>query len=482
MKNSLSKGPAGYRNISLFMKHPRLLFNLLIATAISGHAPLSSAQEKADARLELARQLNERLGEQVERTAQGETLRQSCEQPNTFPPESHVFLVRLDRGIEVVTESHREEGIFIQKDYFMHESKVYAHRVSQHVPYPDGKTKRIAESYFLFDKGTPFYRSGFTARVPVEDMSPDFSKIKTRTKETEIPLPAGLEGWGDKLTAHAFDIARTFRKGVGRYTFGDWDAWLIKGAPAEGSGDPPVRSQDWLPSPDTLVLPVRKSESPDGIFSIGWGYKKGPVNWAKLAEPESQPDIKSPPQFSSKVGVGPIKDGLEDDTNFILHHLSQKPLCELDLHYPGERQRFNHDELLAHWSPSSSCVVVIVTAKWESEYGQIAWIKDGKSEGSCDMLKPLEKVAKEAVLKSKHPAAKRLKGEDADSYCFTLQKIVVEDDGSFEASVSGEIPKDDDLASAYYVVQINGTFSPDIAGGEAVLKTTKTRVMPPTEQ
>ena len=364
----------------------------------------------------------------------------------------------------------------------MHEYKVYACRISQHVPYPDGKTKRIAENYYLFDKGTPFYRSGFTARVPIGEMSPDLSKVKTRTKEKEIPLPSGLEGWGDKLTAHAFDIARTFRKGVGRYTFGEWDAWLLKDAPPEGSGDPPVRPIGWLPSPDTLVLPVEKSASADGLFSIGWGYKKGPVDWAKLVDPESQPDIKTPPQFSTKIGAGPITGGLENDTNFILHHLSQKPLCELGLHYPGERQRFNHDELLAYWSPTDTCVVVIVTAKWESEYAQIAWIKDGKSEGSYDVLLPLEKAAKEAVLKSKHPAAKRMKGENADSYSFTLQKIVIEDDGTFEAAVSGEIPKDDDFRSAYYEVLVNGVLSPGTAGGEASLKLTSARVLPPTDQ
>ncbi|HSI65681.1 MAG TPA: hypothetical protein VLE43_21325, partial [Candidatus Saccharimonadia bacterium] len=226
----------------------------------------------------LVQELSTRLEVQMTRFDKYETLRQEYTNSSESSPRRHVFLMRLERGIEVVTESHTGDGVFTQKDYFLHESKVYAHRVSHHEPTLDGKMKRVAESYFLFDgDGNPIYRSQVVTRVPAEVKAPDLSKIK----EQEVPLPAGMEGWVNKLTARAFGIARTFRPGIGRYTFGDWDAWLLKNAPPEEEEELEQwdRPEDWLPSDDTLVLPVGDSSSPDGLFQIGWGYEKGPVDW-----------------------------------------------------------------------------------------------------------------------------------------------------------------------------------------------------------
>jgi hypothetical protein len=421
-------------------------------------------------------ELNERLAEQVSRTAKNEILRQSWGYPDYLPPTSHEQLVRLGQGVEIVTESHAENNVFTQRDYYLHDSKVYAMRVTHHDPCLDGKTKRVAESCFFFDKDAPIYRSGFTARVPLGDIKPDLPKVKTRTKEREAPLPPGLEGWGDKLTARAFDIVRTFRAGVGRYAFGEWDAWLLKNAPPEGSGDFTARDKDWLPAAETLALPVRESASPDGLFSIGWGYEQGPVDWKKLATVELSPGWGAV-TFSTKMADGPLTGGLEKDGNFLLNHVTGESLCKLGIYYPGERQRFNHDELLAYWSPTSACVVTVVTAKWLSEFAHIAWVKDGRCDGSYDVLEPLQKAATDAVLKTKHPSAKRLRGEDA-GFCFSLWKILLEDDGSFEATVTGEIPKDD-APGGYYEVNIEGAFSPGAKDGPALLKVNKTNVLPP---
>lgn len=424
--------------------------------------------------MQLAQELSERLGQQVEHAKVAETLKQTWEYPDRLPVGSHTLLVRLGKGVEVVTESHTEDDVFTQKDYFLHESKVYAHRISRHDPCVDGKTKRITESYILFDKGTPFYRSGFTARVPLKEMAPDLAKVKTRTKEHEVPLPPGLEGWGDKLTAYAFDIVRTFRSGVGRYTFADWDGWLLKDAPPEGSGGPPVRTATWLPPADTLVLPVMESTSPDGLNAIGWGYEKGPVNWKQLASVEQSP-AEGGVTFSTKLADLSQDDPLRHDGNFVMNAITGKPLCKMGLYYPGERQRFNHDELLAYWSPTSTCVVTIVTAKWFSEYAHVAWIKDGKCEGSYDVKEPLTAAAVAAGKKAKHAAAKRLLADD--DYCYTLSKILVDDDGTFEALVVGEIPKDNEPGNFFEVV-IEGTFSPGEKDGPAGLKVSKIKVLP----
>lgn len=248
-------------------------------------------------------------------------------------------------------------------------------------------------------------------------------------------------------------------------------------APSAGFGDSPQRTKDWLPAADTLVLPVQGSVSPDGRYSIGWGYETGPVDWKKLAHIEEGTDWGAV-TFSTKLATGPLDEALENDGNFLLDHRTGKPLCKLGLYYPGERQRFNHDELIAQWSPSSACVAVIVTQKWETEFAHLAWISGGKSAGSHDILKPLIVVAREALMKSRHPAAERLRGED--DYGYTLSDIQLKDDGSFAATLSGEVPKLDAL-EAFFQVQIEGLFAPGAAGESASLKLGGANVLLPQE-
>ena len=93
-----------------------------------------------------------------------------------------------------------------------------------------------------------------------------------------------------------------------------------------------------------------------------------------------------------------------------------------------------------------------------------------------------EGAATDALLKSKHPAAKRLRKEEPGSYAFTLSNILVEDDGSFEASVVGQVPKDDDPSGSYDVV-IEGKFNPpakEETKSSAKLQVRKVRVLPPS--
>jgi hypothetical protein len=182
--------------------------------------------------------------------------------------------------------------------------------------------------------------------------------------------------------------------------------------------------------------------------------------------------------FSTKLAEGQLTPELEADGNFLLNRLNGKPLAKLGLDYPGERQRFNHDELLAYWSPGSTCFVSIATQKWFTEGAEIAWIKDGKCEGSNDILKPLHEATTEAVIKSKHPAAKRV-SKDREGFDFTLSDIMVEDDGAFEAKVVGQIPKDD-APGGYYEAIIKGTFTPKAAGESAGLKVSKITILSTT--
>lgn len=420
----------------------------------------------------LAQQFNERLGKQMGKLGEFETLRQSYLHPRTMVPTSHVFLLRVGHGIEVVTESHSEDGVFVQKDYFFEEGKVYAHRVSHQVPCMDGKMKRVTENYFLIQDGKPFYRTLVSARVPLTEKEPNL----TKAKEQATSLPPNLEGWADKLTARAYAIARTFRPGIGRYAFGEWDGWLLKNAPPEGTGEEKPRTADWLPPADTSVLSIPKSESPEGFYEIGWGYEKGPIDWKALAYIESSNTGRHSVTFSTKLAEGNLPPELAKDGNFLLNRSNGKIITELGFCHPGERQRFNHDELILQWSPSSTCFVTIATQKWFTEGAEIAWIKDGKCEGSNDILKPLHEATTEAVLKSKHPAAKRVR-EDRESFEFTLSNLMVEDDGAFEGKVVGQIPKDD-APGGYYEASIKGAFTQKPQGESAALKANKITILP----
>ncbi len=466
----------------------KLSFTILAAVPLLACAGALSAKEPAappapaNPNMEAAQELAARLEDVKRRISGMETLRQEQEYPRAMPPRGHVYLLRLDRGIEVVTESHTEDDFFIQKDYFLHESKVYAHRISVQQPCLDGKTKRVANNIILFHEGKPIYRSHLVVRVPVSQAEPDLSK----GREREVPLPPGLEGWQDRLTARAFNIARTFRPGIGRYAFGDWDAWLLRDAPPEGPIDvlDSDRDENWVPPEGTLVLPVHDSMSPDDLFEIGFGYEKGPVDWSALSFLEGQPTDKHRyPTFSTKLASGQLTPELEDYRNFLLNRVTGKPLVTLGIAYPGERQRFNHDELLVHWSPGSQCFVVRAEQKWFTEYAEVGWIKEGRCEASYDVLQPLQKAALDAVLKTKHPAAKRLRveGTDDDGYAFSIVKMLVEDSGAFEVHVVGQIPKDTEPSGSYEVI-IEGVFSPGEKDSPARLKVTKTRVLPPHKE
>jgi len=447
------------------MKH-HLILTLILATASS-----LAAQSP------MVKQLTEQLAQQGSRLAEMETLRMTYDNPQQHPASAHELRVRLDGGIQVVTECHTEDDVYTQKDYFLNESKVYALRVSQQIPCLDGKTKRVAESLILFDKGTPLLRTTRSARVPVADTNPKLSKVS----EHEMPLPAGLDGRGDRLTAHAFDIARRFRTGVGKHVFGNWDEWLLKDAPPAGSSEKPLRNADWLPPPDVLALPIPLSESPDGLFAIGWGYAEGPVDWPKLATDGAHPDFGEI-YFTTKLVEGGLNPPLSDDSNFLLNAQNGKQLGNLGAYHPGERQRFNHDELLVNWSPSSTCFIVRETAKWETAAAGIGWIKDGRCAGTFEILAPLEAAAIAAVLKSKDPAAKRLRSKDeGEGFAFSVYNLLLEDDGRIEARVVGQIPKDDRPGGIYEAI-VEGVLTPGTGESDAVLKTSKVKVIPQKPQ
>lgn len=248
--------------------------------------------------------------------------------------------------------------------------------------------------------------------------------------------------------------------------------------PPATAGDPAERTTDWRPAPGTLVLPVSSSSSPDGRYAVGWGYEKGPVDWNRLAFLEGEGSEWGAVTFSTYLADLPNGDPLEDDANFLIDLKTGETLCRLGIYYPGERPRYNHKDLVAVWSPGSACVAVIANAKWESESAAIAWIREGKCEGSYDILDPLVAAARTALRQSSHPAAKKL--ADGFEFSFTIGEIEVQDDGSFVAAVTGELPRVED-AGAFFEVRVEGALLPGGTEEEAILKTTSIRVKSPEE-
>jgi len=238
---------------------------------------------------------------------------------------------------------------------------------------------------------------------------------------------------------------------------------------------PTKRTKDWLPPPDTLVLPVQGSVSPDGRYAMGWGYEKGPVDWKKLAHLEEAHSGWGDVTFSTKLAQEPLDPALEDDANFLLDLRTHQPLCKLGIHYPGERPHFNHQELNAVWSPSSTCVVIIVTAKWETEFAHFAMIRDGICHGSHDMMEPLCQAAKAAVLKTRHPAAKRLRNQD--DFMYSIGEVHLQDDGSFTAEITGQLPKQED-DFAFFEVAVAGRLVQAADGQSISFEALKTTVVP----
>lgn len=448
------------------------LVALTLATAL-GFAAEAPADPKVAARVQ---ELDQQLHRQMEKMPEYQVLKQSHEHPNTVPPSSRTYILRIgDGGLQVVTESNNAEGVVLQKDYFLHEGKVYAFRVSQQTPCLDGKMKRVAENYFLFDAGKPIYHSQTSVRQPVTKQEPDLSK----TKEKIVPVPVNAEGWCDRLTARAFAVTRTFSGGIAQEFIDTFDEWMLKDAPPEGTGEPEERSKDWLPPADTLVLAIDKSDSPEGLYQIGWGYEKGPIDWKRLAFVESDNSGWGAVTFSTKLAEGQLPPELEKDGIFLMNRTTSKPAKKLGIYYPGQRQRFNHDELLARWSPGSTCFVTIATQKWETEGGQVAWIKDGVCTDSYDVLEPLNEAMASAVMKAKHPAAKNMKTE-RDGFMFTLEEILIEDDGTFEARMCTQIPKHPDFSATFAEGIIRGVFKPAKKADEsAVLEQVKVTVLPP---
>src|SRR5436190_10946966 len=92
--------------------------------------------------------LRELLSRQVQGYGNMETLRATYSEPKRLSDrrEFHEFVVRLEGGIQVVSEEHEDDDVVLGKYYFLRDSEVYALRVWHRVLAPDKTSARIAQT------------------------------------------------------------------------------------------------------------------------------------------------------------------------------------------------------------------------------------------------------------------------------------------------------------------------------------------------
>lgn len=346
---------------------------------------------------------------------------------------------------EVVVEEHTVEGIYLRKDYHLHKGKVYAYLVEHHKPSADGKNKRIAENGYVFDSGKLIGQTVTSYRVATDaERDPDLA----RKNEKEFPIPEGLDAWQDQLTARAWTIVHRLRTAVGDDE--DYINGLMENAPkpAESKAKSPP---GWMPTADTLTLPVHDVISPDGRLGLSWGYEKGPVDWSKLLFKWEHGEE----EFSTKL-VEPynLPEALRQDTTFVRNAISGKDVGKLGVSHGGERQRFNHDEIIANWSPAGSICIAVETFKWGDSEVRVCWMDpQGNAARSQDLTATLHEQVQAFVAKSNHPASV---GAKEKNFMVSTQNILVEDDGNFEARCVGNDASKQDGPEHYFEMIIQG--------------------------
>lgn len=401
----------------------------------------------------------------------GLTLR--FEEPRTIPPSSHEWRVKMRSHNKLVMESWEDGGGRLDKCYLIEGKQVTVFCAEHRLPCLDGVTERVTEQWIYLAEGQPFARAVRSQRVAVGEETENPPAIPVPNAE----LPPGLEAWTGQIHARAFDILRGFPPARFRDIAWGWDESELAGAPPAGSSQPALRDKDWMPPEGTLALPVLRTESPEGFYGIGWGYESGPVDWGWLKADHGWEDLGEV-YFSTKLASHPMPDALDKDTNFLLRMPEARAVGRTGTSHPGERQRFNHDELLVHWSPASRCAVVMEAEKWFTQTASLVWIREGKVEVANDILVPLQKAACAALRKTRHPASKEAGTED---YEFSLVKIMIGDDGSFEALVLGQARQNWQPAGSWRT-RIDGRFSAAAEGQPAGLVIKKIKVLPPVRE
>jgi hypothetical protein len=433
----------------------------------------ASGQDRAALEEKIGKHVNAQMAAQDQMTylsaAMGDRV--------TDAAEEHIWHAYFRDHLEIVTEQNRSEGIYTRKDYFLQDSKVIAFMTEHHEPTLDEKKKRISESAFGFQDGRLVSHSVSVYRRSVDANRDPELAVK---HEKDLPIQPGFDGFQQQLTQRAFDIARRLKEASKEQSLTGFYS-LDDAPPATVEVE---RAKDWLPAADTLTLPLRTLGSPsrpilspDGRWGVSWGYERGPVDWEKLrcTEAYREGEFCTHLQPSDK-----LTDALKSDNTFLRNAISGLNLGILGLDHGGEVQRFNHDGIVMHWSPSSAVIIAQETHKLGDTDLRVAWMNNSTGAlKSQTLLAPLFKGVLTHVAKSKHPAAENAQSDGMD---IRMGSMLVEDDGKFEARITGDVRSPHFDAGNFFEAKVYGQVSPSKAGEAAVVKFSQIKLSPPLKE
>lgn len=421
-------------------------------------------------RSDLEQQLSKRIQQQQDAQDGMKTLAASLNERPSSPSDLSTirsYSAYYDDQLQIVVEEHTVEGTYLRKDYHMDKGKVFALMVEHHQPTADGKSKRIVENGFGFDAGKLALFSTTSYRVGTDAERDPKQAAKN---EKDHPIPEGFDAWQEQLTTRAWSLVYRMAAAVKDDEQPLFGLWNLAPPPAEAKKN---RPKGWTPTKETLTLPIHDVISPDGRYGISWGYEKGPVDWEKLRYVSDDDE-----EFSSKLAIN-VPDALKEDTTFIRNAISGRDAGILGISHGGERQRFNHDEIIASWSPSGNICIARETFKWGDNDVRVCWMDAaGKVTKSQALLVPLAKQVEAHVAKSKHPAAAEAK---EGNFMIAAERLIVEDNGTFEAKCTGHNGSKRGGPKHFFQMIVQGKVQPG-EGDECKLTITKRTLLPPIKE
>jgi hypothetical protein len=125
----------------------------------------------------------------------------------------------------------------------------------------------------------------------------------------------------------------------------------------------------------------------------------------------------------------------EDCENFIIRLSDGVPLRQTPGTHWGDRERYNHRQKIAVWSPEETWLLEIDDSKWSTDVAQVYRLgKDGSPRAGFSLLAPLRKAALAYLAKRKTRIA-------ASEFVDSVQADAIGDDGTLTLTFIMQVPK-----------------------------------------
>lgn len=187
--------------------------------------------------------------------------------------------------------------------------------------------------------------------------------------------------------------------------------------------------------PENFVF-IKDTSSPDGVYSLGWGYKLPGVDFARLNKDDQE--------YFSTI---PEENTVE---NYIVNNASLTIACKIensDYFEIGEMVK-SHASLVCAWSEDSRILFYGLNSRWETD--SLALYK-ASSDGAFARFEIIDAVEYEVreYLKNKH--AKGYKNY-AESIVISYYDLKISNDGQLGIVVSVEVPKQEEFCFSLAMV------------------------------